>query len=185
MFFFIFLSIMVYHRILNTVPCCYIVGLCYLSQTRLILNFKGTADPVTMFNFYFLHNPHTLLVNLSASVGHGALAPHLEIRRSCSFLLTPVTPLPGVQPALTPICRLWAFPPWLHCLLSFFSFLIILYLVMLSVFLQITLNPSRIRPGTHMYLTDHQHSLLETTELLDSTHSFVSVCYPLAFSYCS
>ena len=91
---------MVYHKILNTGPCCYIVGLCCLSQTRLVLNFKGTADSVTMCNFYFLHNPHTLLVNLSASVGHGALAPHLEIRRSCSFLLTPVTPLPGVQPAL-------------------------------------------------------------------------------------
>lgn len=67
--------------------------------------------------------------------------------------------------------------PWLHHFLFLFSLLIILYLVVLSVFLQITLNPSGIRPGTNKYIINDEHSLSETNELLYSSHSFVSVCY--------
>lgn len=67
--------------------------------------------------------------------------------------------------------------PWLHHFLFLFSLLIILYLVVLPVFLQITLNPSGIRPGTNKYIINDENSLSETSELLYSSHPFVSVCY--------
>ena len=123
-FFFIFFSIVNYHRILNIVPCALLVGSCYLSVLYITvcifwhlsfccLIFRKSLSPNIInhvfFLIYFSWRPITL------QYCGGFCHTLTWISHGCTCVSHPEPP-----PTSLPIPSLWVIPvyqPWIPCLM--------------------------------------------------------------------